>query len=146
MALSVKADGVWNQAKRVQVKVSGAWVNGKEVWAKNAGVWKRIWQYFTAALNAPDYYGEAQWFGGPNANAILTATVIVTGGQTPISYVWSHTGTPTTVSGQGTSSYTLRLTSKNDNRSGTLKCVVTDASGSVIDTGSVPWNLVVDGA
>lgn len=139
MPLSTKVSGTWKDISAVHVKVAGVWKPVQDMWTKVSGVWEQVYSSLSAAITGTLTQSIPTAPGTVDATAFVSIT-----GTGPFTYNWSYTGTPTSVSSNTGSGFTLSLTSAFPiNRTGTVTCEVTDTYGNITTAGPEPWSLTV---
>jgi hypothetical protein len=131
--LSANISGTWKTADNISVNVSGTWKAASKVFVNVSGTWKEIWAAIpplSATLNSDWSY---KWRG---TNGTLTSDSITctpSGGTSPYTYLWEHTGGDTfTVISSTSASTTFRATGAvTEYKEGTYRCKVTDAASQV---------------
>lgn len=136
MGVQARYGGVWQSISSCNVFVGGSWRTIQKALVYQGGSWKTVANFvppFTSVTISPSPFFRGSHSSSTITSGLVTATP--TGGSAPYTYAWSVlSSSPTTVTIDNPSSASTTVTA--DASSGevncSLRCTVTDASGSTI--------------
>lgn len=131
MSFKIKSAGTWQTPKNIKVKQNGSWVNAKSAYVKSNG----SWVMFYASVPSGSTEGvNFSGYGNKNTGDVYTdtATITVTGGTPPYSYLWNKIAGPTmdaTYSTSGSTSF-YKASNMIGVFTSTFGCLITDSTGA----------------
>lgn len=139
MPLNAKVSGVWKDITSVHVNVGNVWKTVLSAWVKVSGVWEQVYANLSAAIT-----GDLENNNDSVPGSVSISLGLSVEGAGPFSYLWSYTGSPTSVGTVTNPVFSITFTSASaDSRSGTVQCAVTDAYGNTVITPPQLWSLTL---